>query len=442
MQVWHGSEMVSPAVREAPSPAPALVAVHARTGVVALNVITAALRADRRTQTLPIDFARTADEVALAVRARRAEGRPVIVAWSFYSTDLDAALATLAQVRRGLDGLDGVTQLAGGVHATAEPRATLQAGFDLVALGEGERTIVELALAALEGRPLRSAPGVAWLEQGALRDSGYGAREPLDAHPAFNPVDGKYNAVEITRGCVYACTFCQTPFMFKARFRHRSVPDVAAHAALLRDKGMRDIRFLTPTALSYGSEGVAPRLDAVEALLSAVREAMGPGGRIFFGTFPSEVRPEHVTDEALALLKRFVANDNLVIGAQSGSQRVLDRTRRGHSVDDVRAAVSRCLAHGLRPNVDFLFGACDESPEDHDASLALMRELTEQGARIHMHAFMPLPGTPLRDAPPGVIPERVRAVVDALQAQGRSYGPWRQHVIAAERLAARRRATR
>ena len=30
-------------------------------------------------------------------------------------------------------------------------------------------------------------------------------------------------ALEITRGCVYACSFCQTPFMFKARFRHRSV---------------------------------------------------------------------------------------------------------------------------------------------------------------------------------------------------------------------------
>jgi hypothetical protein len=59
-----------------------------------------------------------------------------------------------------------------------------------------------------------------------------------------------------------------------------------------------------------------------------------------------------------------------------------------------------------------------------------------------MHAFMPLPGTPLRDAPAGTIPDEVRAVVDDLQAKGRSYGPWRQHLVAAERLAARRRAQR
>lgn len=434
--------MVAPAVRVAPAPAPALVAAHVRTGVVALNVLTAALRHDPRTADLPIDFARSPDALIDHVRARCAEGRSVIVAWSFYSTDLDPALADLARVRAATADLTGVTHLAGGVHATAEPRSTLDAGFDLVALGEGERTIVETLLAAREGRPLRTSPGLAWVDDGALRDSGYGAREPLDAHPAFNAPDGRFNAIEITRGCVYACTFCQTPFMFKARFRHRSVENVAAHARSLREKGMRDVRFLTPTCLSYGSDDTAPRLDAVEALLAAVRDAMGPDGRIFFGTFPSEVRPEHVTDEALRVLRRYVANDNLVIGAQSGSQRVLDRTRRGHTVDDVRRAVSRCLAHGLRPNVDFLFGACDETPDDHAASVALMRELTEQGARIHMHAFMPLPGTPLRDAAPGQIPDEVRAVVDALQAKGRSYGPWRQHLVAAERLAARRRALR
>lgn len=434
--------MVAPAVRVAPAPAPALVAAHVRTGVVALNVLTAALRHDPRTADLPIDFARSPDALIDHVRARCAEGRSVIVAWSFYSTDLDPALADLARVRAATADLAGVTHLAGGVHATAEPRSTLDAGFDFVALGEGERTIVEALLAAREGRPLRTSPGLAWVDDGALRDSGYGAREPLDAHPAFNDPDGRFNAIEITRGCVYACTFCQTPFMFKARFRHRSVENVAAHARSLREKGMRDVRFLTPTCLSYGSDDTAPRLDAVEALLAAVRDAMSPDGRIFFGTFPSEVRPEHVTDEALRVLRRYVANDNLVIGAQSGSQRVLDRTRRGHTVDDVRRAVSRCLAHGLRPNVDFLFGACDETPDDHAASVALMRELTEQGARIHMHAFMPLPGTPLRDAAPGQIPDEVRAVVDALQAKGRSYGPWRQHLVAAERLAARRRALR
>lgn len=150
------------------------------------------------------------------------------------------------------------------------------------------------------------------------------------------------------------------------------------------------------------------------------------------------MRPEHVTPEAMRVLARYVSNDNLVIGAQSGSQRVLDRTRRGHSVGDIERAVAVAKAHGFRPNVDFLFGACDESDEDASASIALMRRLTDEGARIHVHAFMPLPGTPLRDAPAGRIPERVQAVISELEAKGRSYGPWRQHLVSAQALARRR----
>ena len=416
----------------------ALVAVHARTGIVALNVLTAALRHDPRTRHITIHFARPPEAVIEATRALATGGRTVLVAWSFYSTDLDPTLAALGDVRAGTAGLAGVIHVAGGVHATAEPLATLDAGFDYVALGEGERTLVDLVLACAAGRSPREVQGIGWREGAVLRSNGYGAREPLDAHPAFNDVDGKYNAIEITRGCVYACSFCQTPFMFKARFRHRGVEDVRAHAAILRARGMHDVRFLTPTSLSYGSEDESVNLDAVEALLAGVREAVGAQGRIFFGTFPSEVRPEHVTPEAMRVLKRYVANDNLVIGAQSGSQRVLDRTRRGHSVEDIDRAVAVAKAHGFRPNVDFLFGACDETEDDAEASIALMRRLTEQGARIHVHAFMPLPGTPLRDAPAGTVPPRVAAVLSELEAKGRSYGPWRQHLVSAQALARRR----
>jgi radical SAM superfamily enzyme YgiQ (UPF0313 family) len=83
-------------------------------------------------------------------------------------------------------------------------------------------------LIAQGGEPT-AIPGIAWLEEGRLHSNGPGERRPLDDFPAFNAPAGKWNAIEITRGCVYACSFCQTPFMFKARFRHRSVPDVREH---------------------------------------------------------------------------------------------------------------------------------------------------------------------------------------------------------------------
>ncbi len=407
---------------------PQLVVHHARNGVVALNVLTAALRADSRTAGAEIVFARDAEAIVAAARPG------ALVAWSFYSPEAHEIERSLAAVRARTSAL----HVAGGVHATAEPLDTLRRGFDLVALGEGERTLAELMLAMADGRDPLSVRGLGRLEGDALVTSGRSEPVELDAFPAFNVPDRKFNALEITRGCVYACAFCQTPFMFKARFRHRSVANVREHVRIMRREQLRYVRFLTPTSLSYGSSGTEVNLEAVEALLAAVREELGPAGKIFFGTFPSEVRPEHVTPEALALLRRYVDNDNLVIGGQSGSQRVLDATRRDHSVEDVVRAARLAVAHGFVPNVDFLFGLPSEDPADHEATVRLMEQLTELGARVHSHTFMPLPGTPLRDAAPGQVAAPVARSLLRLEASGRAYGQWRAQVVSAERLAQRR----
>src|SRR5262249_42571223 len=157
-------------------------------------------------------------------------------------------------------------------------------------------------------------------------------------------------------GCVYACSFCQTPFMFKARFRHRSVGNVRAHVRAMVAGGLRYIRYVSPTSLSYGSDDTAVNLAAVEALLAGVRGEPAAGGKQYFGTFPSEVRPEHVSAEALALIARYADNRSLVIGGQSGSERLLAATHRGHDVAAIERAVALCAEAGFRADVDFLFG--------------------------------------------------------------------------------------
>jgi B12-binding domain/radical SAM domain protein len=424
---------------EAMSGLPTLIAHHSRNGVVALNVLTAALRAEPSTAGMTIRFAKDVDAVIAEATSASA---PVVVAWSFYSPEFGDVMNDLARVKASLREREvKALQLAGGVHASAEPRATLDAGFDLVALGEGERTLIELVNAMARGDDPAMVEGIGRLEDGAYRSTGSGQRVALDDYPAFNVPDRKFNAIEITRGCIYACKFCQTPFMFKAKFRHRSIASVREHVRIMRRENLKALRFLTPTSLSYGSDDTQPNLAAVEELLAMSREEMGPEGKIFFGTFPSEVRPEHVTAEGLAILKKYVDNDNLVIGGQSGSQRVLDESRRDHSVEDVVRAARLCLEGGFRPNVDLLFGLPGEEHEDVHASVVLMRELAAIGARVHTHAFMPLPGTPFKDAPAGKVAPEAERELGRLEAQGRSYGHWRKQLVAAESLARRRRRT-
>jgi B12-binding domain/radical SAM domain protein len=384
-----------------------------------------------------VRFGATVAETAAHIRDAAATGARVLVLWSFYSPDAAALAAELATIRAEADA-PTVRHVAGGVHATAEPVQTLDAGWDIAAVGEGESIL--LALVDAGGDPA-AVPGLVFRDaSGAVVRTGRPARLPLDTYRGVSLRWNRFNALEITRGCAFSCRFCQTPFMFSAQFRHRSVDNVRWHVDRLRERGLRDIRFITPTALSYGSQGAQPNLAAVEELLATCKKAVGADGRIFFGSFPSEIRPEHVSREALRLVRRYCANNNIIVGAQSGSDRILHAAKRGHGVEEVRRAVRLGVEEGFRINVDMIFGMPGEDPSDVAGSLALARELADLGARIHAHTFMPLPGTPWRDAPAGdVDPETIREV-DRLSRRGALYGHWQKQRDHATRLAAAARA--
>ena len=419
-----------------------VVWAYRRTGKFAFHVLTGALETDVRTAGVPVVFANGVEAVVAAIGDARARGGRVLVGWSFYSPDAAAMTAELQAVKARVDDAR-VLHVCGGVHATAEPEATLRAGWDLVAIGEGEQLMRELVVAVADGGDPRALPGIASLAaDGTLRKNGRADRIALDDFPPFGPAHDRFGPIEITRGCVYACRFCQTPYFAGASFRHRSVANVRHWARFLVGRGFRDFRFLTPTSLSYGTHGPEPDLAAVEALLAGVREEIGPARKLWFGTFPSEVRPEHVTPQGLALLKRWVSNRTLIVGGQSGSDRVLASSARGHDVAAIERAVALCVEHGFVPHVDFLLGLPGEEPGDVDATLALMDRLVARGAKVHGHTFLPLPGTPFRKAAPGALTADVRRRLKQLASKGQLYGQWEQQEATARAMAGGRAASR
>ena len=133
-----------------------------------------------------------------------------------------------------------------------------------------------------------------------------------------------------------------------------------------------------------------------------------------------------MTPEAVALVRRYCGNDNLIFGAQTGSDRLLRALRRRHTVADVYRAAEVVIAGGLTPVVDLIFGLPGESAPDVVASVRLMEDLAAMGAVIHSHTFMPLPGTPLEDAPPGQVDPALHPLLDRLASQGHQVGQWRR----------------
>ncbi len=223
----------------APSPLE-IVLAYRQTGKVALNVLVGALETDPVTAAVPVDFVARQTSLADSIDAALARTERVLVLWSFYSPDAPAIAAELAAVRAAGPGAPRVLHVAGGVHATAEPEATLGLGFDLVGIGEGERTVVDLVRSLLGGGDGR-VRGIGWRgDGGALATAGKADPVQLDAWPPFAEAHGRRGPIEITRGCIYACSFCQTPFMNRAKFRHRPLADVLRWVRVQRQSGFVD----------------------------------------------------------------------------------------------------------------------------------------------------------------------------------------------------------
>ena len=298
--------------------------------------------------------------------------------------------------------------IVGGPHASAVP-AEVAAVADYVIVGEGERTLPRLLDALAAGRSGAGIPGVA-------TGSGFTPVDHsvyLDAFPCFTRMKGY---IEISRGCPYHCGYCQTPRLHGTRMHHRTREEIVRMASRYRDA-----RFVTPNAFAYGSpDGRVPDVSKLERLLASM-----PENRIYFGTFPCEVRPEFVLQDTAELVVRYCANTRLHFGAQSGSDTVLSRMRRGHTVADVYHALDVCRDTGLEPVVDVIFGFPFETDEDEEATLRLVRDVVRAG-RVHVHHLMPLPGTPFADmVPRTVIPEVDRAL-GKLALGGRVTGCWHQ----------------
>ncbi|MCX9010075.1 MAG: TIGR04013 family B12-binding domain/radical SAM domain-containing protein [Candidatus Methanoperedens sp.] len=302
--------------------------------------------------------------------------------------------------------------IAGGPHPSALPGETL-AFFDYVVIGEGEETLPELIGVLQKGGDVSPVRGIAFKKDGSTVFTGKREDVELDKYPPFDP-DIMHSSIEISRGCPFNCAYCQTPQLFGHRMRHRSIDEIAKYA-----EHLRDIRFTSPNAFAYGSDGRRPRVEKIEALLSAL-----PRRCIFFGTFPSEVRPEFINDRLLELVSDYCANTSLSMGGQSGSERVLDSIRRGHTVEDIILAVERCLAHDITPVVDFIFGLPGETEDDQLDTLRLIKWLTAKGGKVHSHYFMPLPGTALEDSPPSPLLRQVEKVIGELALHGKATGVW------------------
>ena len=344
-----------------------------------------------------------------------------IMLYSFFTNQKEDIFEEVGKARAELKN---AFFIAGGPHPTGAAAETLD-HFDVVVIGEGEETLPTLIKRILENEQngvdrktgFEEIPGIAFKSDfGETVRTPAGPAVDLDKIPCFSP-DSIWRPLEISRGCPHRCKFCQTPQMFGHKMRHRSVSEILKYAAYYDD-----LRFISSNAFAYGGNGVTQKTEKVKELLSNLSKIGDK--RIYFGTFPSEVRPEFVTEEMIDLVGKYCSNDSLSIGAQSGSDAVLKEIGRGHSAEDVCNAAEVCRQADITPIVDFIIGFPSETLADQEKTLEMIDWLCRNGGEVRAHYLTPLPSTPYEKIVPSEVHPEISKKLGKLALSGKLKGTW------------------
>jgi tRNA-2-methylthio-N6-dimethylallyladenosine synthase len=234
-------------------------------------------------------------------------------------------------------------------------------------------------------------------------------REIADSFESYDPLRDPemrptpYQAfVRIMIGCDKFCTYCIVP-MVRGPEQSRPPQQIVAEARQLAGEGCREITLLGQTVNSYQYRD-GGRTTRLSDLLAQLHEIEGLDRLKFITNYP-----KHMTDDLLEAVRDLPkCSPYLHVPAQSGSNQVLERMKRGYTVEDYREMLARVYATipAAAVTSDFIVGFCGETEDDFQATVELVRESRFKNSFIFKYSERP--GTKSHQLFPDDIPEEVK----------------------------------
>jgi anaerobic magnesium-protoporphyrin IX monomethyl ester cyclase len=314
-------------------------------------------------------------------------------------------LATMRRAACDMIGsarLSGARVIAAGPDVSDAPAPYLNAGADLALVGEGLVTLLELLprLDAQLGADctdlVRGLSGVASLDDGKVvkasgtkglalaQDAGLAAWDLVDMdryRSVWMKAHGYFSLnMAASRGCSFRCTWCSKP-IWGNQYLQRSPLEVAAEMAHLK-------RAFNPDHIWFADDIFGFRVDWVAQFAAATRAA---DAQI---PFSIQTRADLIS-ERMALALRDAGCKEAWIGAESGSQKILDSMNKGTTVSEILTARARLKSAGIRVGFFIQLGYIDEQLQDILATRDLLA--SAQPDEIGVSVSYPLPGTKFYD---------------------------------------------
>ncbi len=305
----------------------------------------------------------------------------------------EAACQMIAEARAR-----GARVIVAGSDASDHPDVFLAAGAHAVLLGEGIAALFEL-MGRLEQDPdadthdwTSGIAGVATLVSGETRLVRIGVQPPdlrLVGHPAWDLVDieryrrmwherhGYFSLnMAASRGCPFRCNWCAKP-IWGNHYKQRSAQDVAAEMTYLKQTFKPDHIWMADDIFGFHVDWVTEFAEHLSATEGSI-------------PFTIQTRADLIS-ERMATALEHAGCVEAWIGAESGSQRVLDAMTKGTKVAELITARTRLGSHGVRVGFFIQLGYLGEELGDILATRALVAQAAPDD--IGVSVSYPLPGT-------------------------------------------------
>jgi tRNA-2-methylthio-N6-dimethylallyladenosine synthase len=227
----------------------------------------------------------------------------------------------------------------------------------------------------------------------AIVDISFPEIEKFDRLPDPS-VDGPTAFVSIMEGCSKYCTFCVVPYT-RGEEISRPVRDVLKEIINLAERGVREVNLLGQNVNAYRGDLGDGTVADLAYLISVVAEIEGIDRIRYTTSHPVEFSDSLI--DVYAEVPELVSHLHLPV--QSGSDRVLARMKRGHTVLEYKSKIRRLRK--IRPDIsmssDFIVGFPGETDEDFEATMNLIAEIGFDHSFSFI--FSARPGTPAADLP-------------------------------------------
>jgi len=299
----------------------------------------------------------------------------------------------------------GCTVIVSSSDSTDHYEDYLRKGADFVLIGEGEQTLLEVVEAVRTVRKgaetagagkenFSEIKGIAYLQDGvAVKTQARPVMRDLDAlpMPAWELVDmNAYRAIHLkhhgyfslnvstTRGCPFKCNWCAKP-IYGNRYNARSPRHVVREIRWLKERYNFDHIWFCDDIFGLKPGWVSEFADLVEEAGLRFR-------------FKIQSRADLLLQENYVAALARSGCENSWMGAESGSQKILDAMDKGTRVEQIYEATGLLREYGIRPSFFIQFGYPGETKEDIRKTIRMINRLLPDSLGISVS--YPLPGTP------------------------------------------------